>query len=55
MMGHRERMITSDEYDYLTRYRRYLHSNRGRAHRCKHSFSRRVRRLSKAEIRKGWW
>ena len=51
MMGHRERLITGDEYDAIMARRMYLYLQRARrAHDIKKDLSRRNRRITKARL-----
>ncbi len=51
MMGHRERLITGDEYDAIMARKVYLYLQRaGRAHEIKKDLSRRNRRITKARL-----
>ena len=43
MMGHHEKMVSGDEVDAFTRWRKYLHSRPGKWKRIKRKFNRRVR------------
>lgn len=47
MMGHKEKMKTGDEYDFLTRARRYYHHKAGQIKKIKRFFWKRQR----AEVR----
>lgn len=47
MMGHREPMVSGDEYDALTRWRRFLRWRSGERVRIKRSFNKRMRRRIK--------
>lgn len=47
MMGHKEKLKGGDEYDYLTRARRYFHHKAGQIRKIKRKFWKRQR----AEVR----
>lgn len=47
MMGHKEKLKSGDEYDYLTRARRYFHHKAGQIRKIKRKFWKRQR----AEVR----
>lgn len=53
MMGHRERMISGDEFDCFTGWRRLLcvFDKPGVARKTKARFNRRVRKQAKAETK----
>ena len=50
MMGHRERLRGGDEWDYLTRARRYSKARAGKFSRVKATFNRRVRKKARQQI-----
>lgn len=47
MMGHREKLKSGDEYDAVTRWRRFLHWRAGQRKRVKRQLARRARREGK--------
>lgn len=47
MMGHKEKLKSGDEYDFLTRARRYYHHKAGQIRKVKRKFWKRQR----AEVR----
>lgn len=47
MMGHKEKMKSGDEYDFLTKARRYFHHKAGEIRKVKRRFWKRQR----AEVR----
>lgn len=49
MMGTRERMINGDEYDYLTRARRFSKKKPGKFTQVKQAFWQRVRKARRLE------
>ncbi len=51
MMGTREPLICGDEYDYLTRARRFCRKRAGKFVRVKRAFWRRVRKAYRLETR----
>ena len=51
MMGHREKMVSGDEYDGLTGCKRYLRWKSGERKRIKRRFWKRQRRIAKKDLR----
>lgn len=50
-MGHRERLKGGDEYDYLTRARRFLYHRAGQIKKIKRKFWKRTRKIMKSKIK----
>lgn len=50
MMGHREELKSGDEYDALTRWRRYVGYRAGTVKAIKRGFNKRVRREANQQI-----
>lgn len=55
MRAHTIPMRGGDEYDALTRWRRFLHWRAGVRRWIKAHYNRRQRRTARAEIRRAWW
>ena len=53
MMGTKEKLRGGDEYDFLTRARRWYVKRRGEVKRVKRRFWKRVRKLTKRQIQNG--
>ena len=49
MMGHREPLKSGDEWDYLTRARRFFGSYRGKLKKIKRGFNKRIRKAARLE------
>lgn len=50
-MGHKEKLKGGDEYDYLTRARRFLGHDAGQIKKIKRKFWKRQRRAEKQDTR----
>jgi len=50
MMGHREELKSGDEYDALTRWRKYVGYRAGTVKAIKRKFNKRIRRESKCNL-----
>lgn len=53
MMGHREQMKSGDEYDALTRWKRFCHFRPGKRKAIKRKLNKRQRRRPEYDIDEG--